>query len=621
MCGFAGVVYTDPRRPPDADGLARAGETLAHRGPDDDGIWQGPGAGFVHRRLSILDLSDAGHQPCLVGDGRYALVYNGEVYNFREIRRALEKEGDNFISECDTEVVAKALARWGVKALDRFNGMFALAFYDTHERTLLLARDRLGIKPLFYSVQPDGLYFASELRALSHGFDLPLSIDPAALDSYFTYLYIPAPETIYREAKQLSPAHTLRLRDGHVEDSCYWTVNVQARTDISLDDAAVRFRDELKRSVRLRQISNVPLGAFLSGGVDSTVVATTLAELSTAPIKTFTIGFDDVEADELIYARAVALRLGSDHTEAILKPDMIDLLPKIQRHFGQPFADSSALPMWLLSQVAREAVTVALSGDGGDELFAGYTWAHMHHRVNDYRRVPAALRKILDAGLHLLPDSPRWSRYKNFSRDSFLSDREGFRRRQTCLDPATRQSLLRQHETPPDRFAEWADACAALSPDDRMLYIDLHQYLPDDILTKVDRMSMAHGLEARVPLLDHELVEFAAALPFSHKFSQGESKRIMKRAFAADFPPELQQQRKRGFSIPIHRWFRESLADHYHDRVLQPNALVAEWINQDTAATLLDQHLKHRANNGHALWAILSLAVWLDGENARQTPQ
>jgi asparagine synthase (glutamine-hydrolysing) len=612
MCGFAGVVYEDHERPVDSAMLDRTGALLTHRGPDDSGTWQGPGAGMVHRRLSILDLSAAGHQPFSVADERYVLAYNGEVYNFREIRHDLEAAGHRFHTTCDTEVVAQALAQWGPSALERFNGMFALAFYDTTSRSLLLARDRLGIKPLFYSVQPEGVYYASELRALKHGFELPVAVSRAALDAYFTYLYIPAPETVYEGVQQVTPATVIQWGGGACETRRYWEPTWRPTAKVTLPEAAEAVRHHVEESVRLRRLSDVPLGAFLSGGVDSTAVVATLASQSTEPVRTYTIGFDDAQADELAFARVAADRFGTDHTEAILKPDMIELLPKIQRHFGQPFADSSALPMWLVSQIARETVTVALSGDGGDELFAGYTWAHMHHRVNQYRRIAPSVRMTIDALLKIFPGRPFFNRVRRFSGDSFVSDVEGFRRRQTCLDAGRRERLLNCEGRAPDRFGDWAKLADQLSPDERMLFIDLQHYLPNDILTKVDGMSMAHGLEARVPLLDHHLVAYAGTLPFDLKYRGGVSKRVLKTAFREDFPPQLMQQRKQGFSLPIHRWFREGLGDHFQERVLGANAPVRDWIHAGEAEALLNAHKAGRENWGHALWAILSLAVWLE---------
>ncbi len=620
MCGVCGFVHARDGAEADPQQAARMAEALSHRGPDDAGLWHKGPAALAHQRLSILDLSPAGSQPFLSEDGRHVLVYNGEIYNFRELRTELEKTGHRFRTECDTEVLMAALCAWGEDAPRRLNGMFAFAFYDVAARRLLLARDRLGIKPLFYTLKGDTFAFASELHALASGGFVEGELDPAAVDAYFTYLYIPAPDTVFDGVKKLCPGELAVFEDGKLRVERYWRLRYAPDSAWTLDTAAEAYRALLDDSVRLRRIADVPLGAFLSGGLDSSSVVATMSAMSGQPVKTFCIGFDDAHADELAYARTAAEHFDTDHTEAVLRPDMVSLLPQLVRHFGEPFADSSALPTWLVSQVARSSVTVALSGDGGDELFAGYTWTHMACRAGAYAYwVPAPLRGLVDLALRMAPASPLAGKLKRFSADSFLSAAERFRRRCTCLETGGRAALYGPDfarevaQTHVDRFLQHWAAAEGFSGEDRMLHQDTVMYLPDDILTKVDRMSMAHGLEARVPLLDHRIVEFAATLPFSLKYARGISKRVAKRAFRDTLPEPLLRQRKQGFAIPIQRWFREDLGVFYEETVLGSDTLCAGVLRSDALRGLLERHRSRRENLGHQLWCVLVFELWLRG--------
>ena len=610
MCGIAGIVRADPSGEVDPVALDAMNAAQAHRGPDDAGMWREGPAGLAHRRLSILDPTPAGHQPMVSADGRIVAVYNGELYNHAELRHELERGGAVFRTRCDTEVLVESLARWGDDALARFNGMFAFAAWDRTARRLLLARDRLGIKPLFYTVQDGVLAFASELGALDRA-RFTGAPDPSAIASYFTYLYIPAPETVFNHVFKLRPGEFAVFERGRLRCGPYWQPRYAPDPGWTLHSAAERFQELLADSVRLRRISDVPLGAFLSGGVDSSTVVHTLATLAGQPVKTFSIGFDDAHANELAYARTAAEHAGTEHFEEMVSPDMVALAPRMAAHFGEPFADSSALPMWLVSEMARRQVTVALSGDGGDELFGGYTWMHRNRDVARYRRVPALVRRMAGAGLSLAPGTPRWDKLRRFNADSFLSPDESFRRWLTCCALEQRQALLRNPGSGPDRFLEHAQAAAGCGAGDRMLFIDTCMYLPDDILAKVDRMSMAHGLEARVPMLDHRLVEFAGTVPFSLKYAGGVSKRLMKHAMRGRLPGALLRQRKRGFSIPIQRWFREDLAGHFRDAVLGADAQCGAWLDPKYAERLLEEHQAGRADYGHHLWAVMMFEHWL----------
>lgn len=617
MCGIGGFVHDNPGAIASPGPLEAMNVAQAHRGPDDAGVWcEGP-AGLAHRRLSVLDPTAAGHQPMFSSGGRLVAVFNGEIYNFREIRADLEKTGHTFHTDCDTEVLVEAWSAWGERALERFNGMFAFAMYDRERHRLTLVRDRAGVKPLFYTLRNGTLAFASELGALVNAGFVNGALNASALAAFFTYLYIPAPDTIYRDVYKLRPGEMLTFESGAIHSERYWRFGIRPDASWTRAAAAERLLELLRDSVRLRQISDVPLGAFLSGGIDSSAITSLLSEISETPAKTFTIGFNDSEADELAYARLVARHCGTDHTEAILDPDMVALLPRMARHFGEPFADSSALPTWLVSQVARQRVTVALSGDGGDELFAGYTWMRRNRDVARYRAAPAALRRAAGAFLRLAPSSPRVERLRRFNTDSFLTPVESFRRRLTCFSSAMRSELFRPEvreaafRAATDRYLEHAEAAHALDDDDIMLYLDTVMYLPDDILAKVDRMSMAHGLEARTPLLDYRIVEFAASLPFDLKLSDGISKRILKQAVRGLLPPEILRERKRGFALPIQRWFRGTLGTHFREKVLNGKARSASFLNLGVAQRLFELHTAGRMDYGHQLWSLLIFETWL----------
>lgn len=616
MCGICGIAHGDPGALVDSAALERMNSALVHRGPDDAGLWLHGKIGLAMRRLKVLDL-EGGHQPMFNPSERIALVYNGEVYNYRDLRAELERTGRRFRTHSDTEVLLQAYEAYGDAMLQRLNGMFAFALYDADRDRLLLARDRLGIKPLFYSLQNGTLTFASELDALGRSGITAGSINPAAVDAYFSFLYVPAPDSIFTNVQKLLPGEKLVFEHGRLTKERYWRVNYAPDESWTLDSAAERYLELMTDAVRLQSVSDVPLGAFLSGGMDSSTVVGLLSGISSRPVKTFSIGFGDPATDELEYARVAAEHFGTEHTEEILEPDMASMAGELIRHFGEPFGDSSAVPTWLVSRIARRDVTVALSGDGGDELFAGYRWAYLGKTVDQYRNIPAPLRHLIATALSLLPDSPAVARLRNFSGDSFRARHEGFRRRETIFPADLRAALysprLRQRvaSCAVDRFQEHADAAGAISDDNRMLYQDLVMYLPDDILTKVDRMSMASSLEARVPILDHRIVEFAATVPFHLKYRGGESKRLVKHAVRSLLPARLLAQRKRGFAIPVHQWFRSRLRTHFEEAALSSDARCASFLEPDVIRALLKAHLAGRENHGYQLWAILMFEHWL----------
>ncbi len=616
MCGICGMINADRERRADEALVERMNRALEHRGPDDSGSWQGGHVALAMRRLSVIDLF-RGRQPFANEDGSVVLVYNGEVYNFQELRETLEARGHVFRTLSDTEVVLRAYEEYGDDALNHLNGMFAFGLYDARKDRLLLARDRVGIKPLFYTIRNGSLAFSSELDSLMQSGMIRGALNPSAVNAYFSFLYVPAPDTIFRDVFKLPPAHKLVYQNGEVTVERYWTLKLESDSKLSLPEAAESYVELLCDAVRMQCVSDVPLGAFLSGGIDSSSVVAMMHVNSAAPVKTYSIGFDDAHMDELKYARAAAEHFETDHTEAILKPDMVETAPYLARFFGEPFADSSALPMWLVAQLARREVTVVLSGDGGDELFAGYTWLSMTRRVNAYRHVPAILRYGIDATLRLAPSSPFVGKLRRFSRDSFLESDAVFRRRETCFEGAERTALYGPelatqvaHDVV-DRFQEHVEDAASMTPENRMLHHDFNMYLPDDILVKVDRMTMAHSLEARVPILDNRIIDFAASVPFRMKMRGSISKYIVKKAIGPIMPPDLIKQRKQGFAIPIHRWMREDLRGHFLETVLGHDARNSMLLNRRAIRSLFDRHIMETDNYGHHLWAVLMFEHWL----------
>lgn len=609
MCGICGLIYADKSSRPDEQKLRRMNDAMSHRGPDDAGAWIHNNVALAMRRLSILDLSD-GRQPMFSEDGSVAVVFNGEVYNFMSLRRELESLGHQFRTNSDTEVIVHAYESFGDDCLLRFNGMFALAIYDESRDRLLLARDRLGIKPLFYVHREGAVAFASELGSLIKSGLVRHEISPQALRDYFSFLYIPAPDTIYRDARKLRPGEKLVVEAGGVSVEKYWLPEYRIDPKWTLDSAAEEFLRLALSAVRMQHVGEVPLGAFLSGGIDSSTLVALMSRLGR--VKTFTIGFDDAHADELTHARRVAQHFDTDHTEEIMRPDLTASLPALIAHFGEPFADSSAIPTWLAARLARRQVTAALSGDGGDELFAGYTWTRRTRDITRAAMLPRAAKQIFAAAVGYLPESPAKGRLERAVRQLLMEPREAFRMRETCFEPAALDALLRPewNMAARDRFDEHAaDGPADLC--DWMLYQDTVMYLPDDILTKIDRMSMACSLEARVPLLDHRMVEFAATVPFGLKLRGKTSKLLVKHAMRDILPPETLVQRKQGFGIPIHRWFRQELRGYFQDIVLQNNAAVNEYVNARYVREIFDLHAAGKGDHGHHLWTLLVFELWL----------
>ncbi len=635
MCGIAGIIDFRGRQV-DRTVLERFCDLLAHRGPDDRGAAEfraGPiRAGLAHTRLAVIDPTPAGHQPMLGADGRFVVVFNGEIYNFKELRAELESSGYSFRTACDTEVIPAAYAQWGLDAFNKFNGMWALAVIDTHTGEGVLARDRFGIKPLYYLCHDGTLMFASELQALTAAPHWPRRIDSIALNHYLRLGYIPHPYSIWQRVRKLAPASVLFFDAGGPKDSKQFyrlPVPVAASVPPDLEQAASELRVRLARAVAARRIADVPLGALLSGGIDSSIVVAHLAAESSRPVRTFSIGYArQPNYDETAYARSVAGRFGTDHHEFKLTfDDVIGVMPAILDRLGEPFADSSLLPAALVSQYTRRHVTVALSGDGGDELFGGY-WRYLgHHYWSCYRRLPSALRQLLlDPALRAVPvaKTSRWADYFRQARKllgahsndalqrhvawSMILAPEATKvlseqgRRELAVDPIL--SSFQRALSKPLQDAWAGDEL------NRVLLTDLSLGLTADMLHKIDLASMSDGLEVRVPMLDPAVVELAAMLPSRCKIRAHERKRVLIAGHRELLPPEVFRHRKMGFEVPIGEFLRRELRDMFLDIVTRPVVAELPWLDYGGIMQVYKDHCARRGEYADLLYALLVLGWW-----------
>ncbi len=624
MCGICGIIGPD-NTAVDPNVLQTMSLTMRHRGPDEGRAEILGPVGLGFQRLAIIDLSGS-RQPMSNEDDRYWIVFNGEIYNFQELRRQLEATGRHqFKTHGDTEVILHLYEDYGPDCVKHLRGMFAFAIWDRQDKKLFAARDRFGKKPFFYFVSAEGvLVFASELKALRQHPACPRRINRNAIDLYLGLQYIPAPHSIYEDVFKLPAAYALTWKPGEaVRTSRYWDLSYDPKASLSYAEAKIQLRAQLEESVKLRMISDVPLGAYLSGGVDSSLIVALMAQQSAQPIKTFSIGFEEEAYSELPYARMVAERYKTDHHEFIVKPELTDILPKLAWYYSEPFADSSALPSYYLARETRKSVTVALSGDGGDEMFAGYLRYRAIWGMEFWNVLPLSLRKELANVAQKIPfGSPLSALYRiqrvlevgaHNELPQYLRTLEYFHPEERAeLWTDTHWAELRRGTI--DEQSLFAETLARKNPSqlmDRMMFLDVNHYLPDCLMVKTDIASMANSLEVRAPLLDHVLAETVARWPAAWKYRPvNHSKRILKETFAKDLPAAILQRGKQGFGVPISEWFRGPLKEFLRDTLLSQEALRRGYFKPDVLRRYIDEHQSGKKQRGYGLWALLMLELW-----------
>lgn len=623
MCGICGTLHYAREAQADADEVRRMNDAIIHRGPDEDGFYINGRVGMAMRRLSIIDLT-TGQQPIGNEDGTIWIVFNGEIYNFPELRHELEQKGHRFKTNSDTEAIVHAYEEYGINCPTKLNGMFAFAIWDTQRERLFIARDRLGKKPLYYYDDGKRLVFGSELKALLQARDIPRRVSPQALDLYLTYEYVPAPHTIFEKIYKLPAGHSLTVhQDGKVEIRQYWELHF-CENGYHEQEFEKQLADLLQDAVKIRLMSDVPLGAFLSGGIDSSIVVGLMAKVMDQPVKTFSIGFEESTYNELHYARQIAKLFKTDHHEFIIKPNALELTEKLVRHLDEPLGDFSIFPTYLVSKMARDYVTVILSGDGGDELFAGYDTYVAEWAYRRYRKLPALVRHgVIDPVVNLLPPTEKKKGLLNRAR-RFL---EGARHPEDLQHVRWMIFLSKaeKHKLYGDALRELADNQAAYGyirhffaqadckdEVNRQLFVDIKTYLVDDIMVKVDRMSMATSLEARAPFLDYRVVELAASIPGALKIQGTKTKYILKKAMADLLPPEILHRGKEGFSIPIKNWLRNELKPIMLDVLSPANIKRDGFFNDGYVQQLVKEHLDGVENHSHRLWALMVFGIWRD---------
>jgi asparagine synthase (glutamine-hydrolysing) len=624
MCGIAGVLYADPGRRPAAETLKAMGNAIAHRGPDAEGFFAAAGVGLAHRRLSIIDLA-GGDQPIGNEDGGIQVVLNGEVYNYRELRADLERRGHRFRTNSDTEVLVHLYEDLGWEMVRRLRGMFAFAVWDGPNRRLLLGRDRTGIKPLYVYRDTEKLVFGSELKAVLAHPGVARRMDVAALEDYLAFGMVTGRHSIFRNVERLPPAHVWQVQPGswRGEPQCYWRLEFDGTERRPAGEWVDRIRAKVEDAVRVHMVADVPVGAFLSGGVDSAVVVACARDAAPTSLNTYSLGFREESRSELPAAGETAAHLGTRHVTDVVTADAADLLDTLCHHFDEPFADTSAVPTFLVSKLARRGVKVALSGDGGDEAFGGYArYGHDLREDAVRRRLPAWFRRGLGVLAPWWPKSdwlPRPLRAKTALANLALAPAAAYANTlQTCRNP-DRRRLFARHVAAglngyrPESAVETAFAAApthdALAG---MIAADVATLLPDDYLVKVDRASMAHGLEVRPPLLDHELLELCARMPSEFKVRGGETKWAFKQAFQDRLPAGTTRRPKQGFEVPIDNWMRGPLAERFIETVLARDARIAQWIDTAKAESMFRAHRTGLHRHGQVLWSVLVLAAWCD---------
>ncbi len=621
MCGISGKVYADQERIVSRDLLKSMCDAMQHRGPDDEGFYVNGNVGLCMRRLQVIDLP-GGHQPMSNEDGSLWIVFNGEIYNYKKLRNRLEGLGHSFRTSSDTETILHLYEERGVNCVDELHGMFAFAIWDQRTRVLFLARDRLGKKPLYYSMFGGGLVFSSELQSLLRDPDLDLEIDPKAVDEYLTYLFVPHPRTIYRGIFKMPPATSGVFVDGQLSLQRYWQVRYdEVNRKITEDEAVEELDARLGEAVKMRLLADVPVGSFLSGGLDSTLVASLMQRESNATVKTFSIGFKESSFNELEHAREAARFLETDHEEYVVSYDVEELLPGLINHFGEPFADSSAIPAYHIARATRTSATVALSGDGGDEVFGGYRRYKARKWANIYNRIfGAPLGGPIEWVVGQVPEPSIYygaSRLKKTKR--FLEFAAAVRARpQTSwgffLNPREKRWLYSEefvdtlNKDPAGESFEPYYRQMRHTPNQYMMWLDLMTYLPDDILTKIDRTSMARSLEVRCPLLDHKVVEFMAQVPYNLKIKGANSKVLLRKLAERYVPERILRRPKQGFAIPLSAWIRDQLRPWVEEVLLSSET---PYFKSSTVKAMLQDHVDSRRDWSQQLWALVVFELWL----------
>jgi len=616
VCGIAGLLVRDQQAAPDPEAVRRMCDAMVHRGPDDHGLRADGPCVLGHRRLSIIDLRPEGAQPMTNEDDTIAVVVNGEIYNFLELRNELEGRGHRFKSRSDSEVVLHLYEEHGVDFLDHLRGMFAVALWDGPRRRLVLARDRFGKKPLFYHAGPRGIVFASELGGLIASDEFERKPDLDAIDAFISLQYVPAPMTAYEGVRKLPAGHRLVCENGVIHEAePYFTLRFDEPREGSVEGLTHELGDLLEESVRIRMVSDVPLGAFLSGGIDSSLIVALMARQSSQPVKTFSVGFTSKDRSELPYAKMVAERYGTDHHEMIVKPDMTSVIPAMVRHYGEPFADTSALPTWYLCEYTKTGVTVALSGDGGDEAFGGYR-RYMHSRTaRAIRQMPWPIPQMA-AGLLTNVPMPQAQDVRDYGERIMQPEHVRFLGLTAPIPHKDRMALYTAAMR--ERFAEdqvavefrrLFEASRAKDPVNRVIDVDIKTYLADNILTKVDIASMAHSLEVRCPLIDQEVMKFAASLPGSMKIRRMTTKYLLRQVAEELLPRRILTRPKQGFGLPIDRWMREDLAPLSRDVLLDERARTRGILDPAGVEALLSKHQRGEPR-GYQIWSLMILELW-----------
>ena len=628
MCGICGQLNFDPTNPVNPHLIREMAQVLQHRGPNDEGIWVHKNIGLGHRRLSIIDLSHDGRQPMSNEDQSCRIIFNGEIYNYKELREELEILGHRFHSSTDTEVILHLYEELGIDCVQRLRGMFAFALWDGREHRLLLARDRVGQKPLFYTITSEAILFASEIKSLLQYPGLLREVDDESIHHFLTYGYIPGSRSIFRGIFKLPQAHILTWHQGHFRITRYWDSNYKEKLILPTQKSyEEKFLQIFEEAVRIRLRSDVPLGAFLSGGLDSSATVAVMSKMLKKPVKTFSIGFEEQAYNELPYAREVAALCRTDHKEFIVKPDAVDVLAKLIWYYNEPFADSSAIPTYYLARYTSQYVTVALSGDGGDESFAGYERYKADKLACFCDHFPSFLsRKNLQQIVNSIPGG---NEYKSFMRrvKRFLSavadtpDRRYVRwlcffDNESKLDNkgdilySAEWKQRFQNIDSVDLAVRLYHQSLAANHLDKTLYVDLHSYLPDDLMVKVDVATMANSLEARSPFLDHKLIEFAASLPTNLKLKGLHTKFLLKKALQTHLPKKILCRSKMGFGVPIDRWLREDLREMSYDLLLDTRCIQRGYFNRAGLKKLLDSHVSGEKDHSYRIWALLVLEMW-----------